>query len=82
MKRFLLGLLLVLVLLGIVARLLFYSLLERPSPALPAPIRIDIAPGENFRTAAAELEAKGLVPSGLALVVWARLTGLDRKIRY
>ncbi len=82
MKRFLLFLILVLALLGIAARLLFFSLLERPSPALPAPVRIDIAPGESFRAAAAELEAKGLVPSGLALVVWARVSGLDRKIRY
>src|SRR5206468_1044720 len=71
MKRALLVLLVVALAGGAAARYLFFLLLERPGPAPPAPIRIDVAAGERFRTTAAKLEEARLVPSALALTLWA-----------
>jgi len=82
MKRALF-LLVLLVLLGAgAARYAFVLLLERPGPALPSPVRIDVAPGEPFRMTAVKLEAAGLVPSAMALAVWARWEGIDRQIQH
>jgi UPF0755 protein len=81
MKR-LLALLLLIGLAAIVVRLLFHVLLERPGPPLLAPVRIDVEPGQTFRQTAEKLEAAGLVPSGEALVAYARLREIDRKVHY
>jgi UPF0755 protein len=64
------------------ARYAFVLLLERPGPLLPAPVRIDVAPGEPFRVTAAKLETAGLVPSALVLALWARFEGIDRQIQH
>jgi UPF0755 protein len=81
MKRALL--LLVLIALGVAAaRYAFFVLLERPGPALTAPVRIDVEPGEPFRATAVKLESAGLVPSALALTLWARFARVDRQIQH
>lgn len=82
MKRALLLLLLVVVAGSVAVRYAFEVLLERPAPAPPAPIRIDVEPGESFRSTAKKLQAAGLVPSALALTLWARWTHVDRQIQH
>jgi UPF0755 protein len=64
------------------ARYAFTVLLERPGPPLEAPVRVDIAIGEPFRTTAAKLESAGLIPSARALTLWTRFKGLDRQIQH
>ena len=82
MKRALLVLLVIAVAGSAAARYVFALLLERPGPPPPAPIRIDVGVGEPFRTTARRLEAAGLVPSALALTLWARFKGVDRAIQH
>ncbi|MGH7897929.1 MAG: endolytic transglycosylase MltG [Candidatus Binatia bacterium] len=67
---------------GLVARHAFEVFLERPGPPLAAPIRIDVAPGEPFRTTAEKLEDAGLVRNSLILALWARWRGIDRFIQH
>ena len=81
MKRALFVVFAVLALGGLGARYVFQILLNRPGPPLAAPIRIDVAAGEPFRTTATKLEEAGLVPSARALVLWARLEAIDRQIQ-
>jgi UPF0755 protein len=82
MKRALLVLLVVALAGGAASRYAFFLLLERPGPPPPAPIRIDVAAGERFRTTATKLEAARLIPSALALTLWARFKGVDREIQH
>ena len=82
MKRALLVLLVIAVAGSAAARYVFALLLERPGPRPPAPIRIDVGVGEPFRTTARRLEAAGLVPSALALTLWARFEGVDHAIQH
>ncbi len=82
MKRALLLLLLIAVAGGVAARYAFDVLLERPAPTPPTPIRVDVEPGESFRSTAKKLEAAGLVSSALALTLWARWTHADRQVRH
>jgi UPF0755 protein len=82
MKRALLVLTVIALFGGATARYAFFALIERPGPPTPAPIRIDVAAGEPFRTTASKLEAARLVPSALALTLWARFKGIDREIQH
>jgi UPF0755 protein len=82
MKRALFAVVAVLALGGFGARYVFEILLNRPGPPLAAPVRIDVAAGEPFRTTAAKLETAGLVPSARALVLWARFEAIDRRIQH
>ena len=82
MKRALLAVAALLVVGGLALRYGFEALLNRPGPPLAAPIRIDVVPGEPFRTTAAKLEAAGLVPSGRALALWARFAAADRQVQH
>jgi UPF0755 protein len=82
MKRALLLLGLLVLIGAAAARSAFVLLLARPGRPLAAPVRIDVAPGEPFRATAAKLEAAGLVPSALALALWARFAGIDRQIQH
>lgn len=82
MKRALLLLLVAAVAGSAAVRFAFLVLLERPAPALAAPVRIDVEAGESFRATARKLEAAGLVPSALVLTLWARWTHVDRQIRH
>jgi UPF0755 protein len=82
MKRALSAVVAVLALGALGARYVFEILLNRPGPPLAAPVRIDVAAGEPFRTTAAKLEDAGLVPSARALVLWARFEAIDRQIQH
>ena len=82
MNRALLLLLAVLIAGSIAARYAVDLLLETPGPPLAAPIRIDVAPGEPFRTTAQKLQSAGLVPSAAALTLWARWKRIDRQIQH
>ena len=82
MKRALLVFLVVALAGGAAARYAFFVLLERPRLPPPAPIRIDVAAGERFRTTATKLEAARLIPSSLALTLWVRFKGVDREIQH
>jgi peptidoglycan lytic transglycosylase G len=82
MKRALFLLLLLGIVGGFAARYAFDLLLERPGPPFPAPIRIDVAPGEPFRVTAKKLQDSGLVPNSLVLALWARWRGIDRLIQH
>jgi len=82
MKRALLVLVLIALTVGAAARYAFFVLLEQAGPALAAPVRIDVAPGEPFRTTAVKLESAGLVPNAFALTLWARFTRVDRQIQH
>ncbi|MGH7818146.1 MAG: hypothetical protein ACREQ9_00060, partial [Candidatus Binatia bacterium] len=61
MKRALLFLLLVSTGAVGAGRYVFWLLLERPGPALSAPVRVDVSSGEPFAATAAVLEARGVV---------------------
>jgi UPF0755 protein len=82
MSRALLLLLLLAIIAGAAARLAFSFYLEKEGPPLSAPIRIDVAIGEPFRSTARKLEAAGLVRSALAVTLWARWTHVDRQIQH
>lgn len=82
MKRALLVLLAIAVVGSVAARYACFLLLERPGSPLAAPVRIDVTPGEPFRSTAAKLEAAGLVPNATALTLWARFTGVDRQLQH
>ncbi len=81
MRRALALLVLLLFAAGLGGRCAFSVLLERPLASLAAPVRIDITAGEPFRTTARKLEEGGLIRSGWALTLWARLQGIDRQIQ-
>jgi len=67
---------------SVAARHAFDLLLDRPGAPLAAPVRIDVAAGEPFRTTARKLESAGLVPSAMVLTLWARWKGVDRQIQH
>jgi UPF0755 protein len=62
---------------GVAAFSLFY-----PGPALPSPVTLYVAEGERFGTVARALQAHGVVRWALPLVVYARLSGEDRAVRW
>lgn len=81
MKRTL-GLAIILTLAGAVGtRYGFHMLLERSVSVDHVPLRVDVLAGESFRTTAEKLEAGGLIPSALAITLWARWRGIDRQIQ-
>jgi UPF0755 protein len=82
MRRALLLLLLSVLFAGGAARYAYWAYLETEGPPLPAPVRIDVSPGEAFRTTARKLEAAGLVRSALATTLWARWKHVDRQIQH
>jgi UPF0755 protein len=82
MNRALLLLLVALIAGSVAARHAFNVLLDRPGAQLAAPVRIDVAAGEPFRTTARKLQVAGLVPSAAALTLWARWKGIDRQIQH
>ncbi|MEA2625617.1 MAG: hypothetical protein QOD06_1662 [Candidatus Binatota bacterium] len=81
MRRLLVASLLGFLLAGAALWAAVHLLLQRPGPPLAEPVRIDVGPGEPFRVTARNLEDRGLVPSGRALALWARLFGADRDIK-
>ena len=58
----------------------FYQLLTTPV-VLPRPIRLIVAPGESAQDVARRLEQHGVVRNSGALVVLARVRGLDRELK-
>lgn len=57
-------------------------LLNRPGPPLPAPVTVSVGEGRRFRDVAHDLASRGVLRQPMLLVVWARLTGRDRAVRW
>jgi UPF0755 protein len=57
-------------------------LLHRPGPALPEPVTVSVGEGRRFRDVANDLAARGVLRHPTLLVLWARLTGQDRAVRW
>jgi UPF0755 protein len=53
-----------------------------PGPPLPNPVTLYVDEGERFGQVARELQAQGIVRWVLPLVVYARLSGKDRTVRW
>lgn len=53
-----------------------------PGPPLPNPVTLYVDEGERFGQVARDLQAQGVVRWALPLVVYARLSGKDRAVRW
>ncbi len=67
---------------GVAALYGFDLLLERPYGPTAGAVRIDVEAGEPFVVTARKLEDARLVPSALAVRLWARWRQIDRQIQH
>ncbi len=56
--------------------------LNSPGPPVSRPITITVEQGERFARIADDLAGQGVLHHPLPLVVWARVTGLDRSVHW
>ena len=57
-------------------------LVLRPGPPLDPPVELSIPPGTPLRAIARELAHRGVLRHPLPLLLWARLSGRDRAVRW
>jgi UPF0755 protein len=81
MKKVLIGSLLVILLVSGLAGWAFYDFLTKPGPALDQTVIISIPEGMTFRSATQTLIAEGLLKNEPLFLLWAKVTGADRKIK-
>jgi UPF0755 protein len=56
--------------------------LRRPGPVLEGPVTISVQEGERLAAVAEDLKQRTVLRFALPLVVWARVTGKDRGVRW